>query len=79
MAALTTIRDADSSATTSSVPGDGVATPTTEIEALGDNPAIHEWLLRSSETNDAIETFGSLVVTRASDPRADDTFLMDWR
>ena len=72
MTVFTNVRDIES-ATTSSWPGGGAATPVTDTEVLRDHPDIHEWL---SGQNGAFEVFGSLRVTRASVPRAGDTFLI---
>ncbi|CAM1506005.1 Fc.00g116420.m01.CDS01 [Cosmosporella sp. VM-42] len=67
------VRDNDS-ITASSMSVDGTATPT-DTEGLGHPSAIDEWL-RSSQMNGETQSFGAIRVTRNSDPRAGDTFLI---
>ncbi|RSL46445.1 hypothetical protein CEP54_013859 [Fusarium duplospermum] len=81
MTGITNARDAESTAT-SSLSIDGVMTPTT---GTGDS-SIQEWLRSSNiapspSSNDEFqrnvtEHLGSLRVTRLSDPRSNDTFLI---
>ncbi|KAH7273307.1 hypothetical protein MRS44_001797 [Fusarium solani] len=81
MAIITDAHDAESAAT-SSLSADGVMTPTTYTR----DPSIQEWLRSSSITpssssnnefqNNMAEHLGSLRVTRLSDPRPNDTFLI---